>query len=146
MDPTNRINDLIVISNRLVDVLERENEALTERRYSEINEILDEKVTLGRVYESRIMGLSDDDTDLNQADGELRNQLLDLGKKVNTLIEKNSIMLKIGIEANRRVVNLIAEAVKASGPNTGTYAANGSNAVAEQVTTKNVAISIDHTL
>ena len=85
MDPTNRINDLIVISNRLVDVLERENEALTERRYSEINEILDEKVTLGRVYESRIMGLSDDDTDLNQADGELRNQLLDLGKKVNTL-------------------------------------------------------------
>ena len=55
-------------------------------------------------------------------------------------------MLKIGIEANRRVVNMIAEAVKASGPNTGTYAANGANAVAEQVTTKNVAISIDHTL
>jgi flagellar biosynthesis/type III secretory pathway chaperone len=146
MDPTNRINDLIVISNRLIDVLERENVALSDRKYSEIDEILDEKVTLGRVYESRIMGLSDDETDLNQVDGELRDQLLNLGKKVNTLIEENSTMLKIGIEANRRVVNMIAEAVKASVPNTGAYAANGANAVAEKVTTKNVAISFDRTL
>lgn len=146
MDPTNRINDLIVISNRLVDVLERENEALSNRKYSEINDILDEKVTLGRVYESRIMGLSDEETNLNEVDGELRDQLRELGTKVNTLIENNSVLLKIGIEANRRVVNMIAEAVKASVPNTGTYAANGANAIAEQVKTKNVAISIDHTL
>ena len=146
MDPTNRINDLIVISKRLVDVLEREKEALNNRNYFEINEILDEKVTLGRVYESRIMGLSDEETDLNQVDRELRDQLQDIGNKVNTLIESNSTLLKIGIEANRRVVNMIAEAVKASVPNAGTYAANGSNAVAEQVTKKNVAISIDHTL
>ena len=41
---------------------------------------------------------------------------------------------------------MIAEAVKASVPNTGTYAANGANAIAEQVKAKNVAISIDHTL
>ena len=114
MDPTNRINDLIVISNRLVDVLERENEALSNRKYSEINDILDEKVTLGRVYESRIMGLSDEETNLNEVDGELRDQLRELGTKVNTLIENNSVLLKIGIEANRRVVNMIAEAVKAS--------------------------------
>ena len=33
MDPKNRINDLIVISNRLVDVLERENVALSDRKY-----------------------------------------------------------------------------------------------------------------
>lgn len=146
MDPTNRINDLIVISNRLVEVLKRENEALSNRKYSEINEILDEKVTLGRVFESRIMGLSDDETDLNQVDGELRDQLQDLGKEVNTLIESNSTLLKIGIEANRRVVNMIAEAVKSSVPSAGTYAANGANAVAQPVTSKNVAISIDHSL
>ncbi len=60
MDPTNRVNDLIVLTNRLADLLARENEALGNRKYSEINEILDEKVTLGRIYESRIMGLTDD--------------------------------------------------------------------------------------
>ena len=146
MDPTNRINDLIVISSRLVDVLKRENAALSNRKYLEINEILDEKVTLGRVFESRIMGLSDDEADLNQVDGKLRDHLRDLGKEVNTLIEGNSTLLKIGIEANRRVVNMIAEAVKASVPSAGTYAANGANAVVQPVASKNVAISIDHSL
>jgi len=146
MEPTNRINDLIVISNRLVDVLQRENEALSNRNYSEINEILEEKVTLGRVFESRIMGLSDDQTDLNQVNEELRDQLRVLGKKVDTMINSNSELLKIGIEANRRVVNMIAEAVKASVPSAGTYATNGANAVVQPGASRNVAISIDHSL
>ncbi|MBC8337881.1 MAG: flagellar export chaperone FlgN [Rhodospirillales bacterium] len=146
MDPTNRVNDLIVITKRLTGLLERENDALSNRKYSEINEILDEKVTLGRVYESRIMGLADDPTALNEVDGELRDQLRTLGEKVNALIADNSQLLKIGIEANRRVVNMIAEAVKASVPSAGTYSATGSGALDQQAAAKSVAISIDHTL
>lgn len=146
MDPTNRVNDLIVITNRLADLLARENDALNNRKYSEINEILDEKVTLGRVYESRIMGLTDDPAALKQVDRDLREQLHGLGEKVNELIEKNAQLLKIGIEANRRVVNMIAEAVKASVPSAGTYSANGETGVEQHAASKNVAITVDHTL
>ena len=146
MDPTNRVNDLIVITNRLADLLERENDALGNRKYSGINEILDEKITLGRVYESRIMGLTDDPAALQQVDVELRDRLRSLGEKVNGLIEKNATLLKTGIEANRRVVNMIAEAVKASVPSAGTYSANGATGVEQQAASKSVAISIDHTL
>ncbi len=146
MDPTNRVNDLIVITNRLADLLKRENEALGNRKYSGFNEILDEKVTLGRVYESRIMGLTDDPATLEQVDGELRDRLRSLGEKVNGLIEENAELLKIGIEANRRVVNMIAEAVKASVPSAGTYSANGEASVEQHAATKNVAITVDHTL
>ncbi len=146
MDPTNRVNDLIVITNRLADLLARENDALSNRKYSEINEILDEKVTLGRVYESRIMGLTDDPVALGQVDGELRDRLRSLGEKVNGLIEENAALLKIGIEANRRVVNMIAEAVKASVPSAGTYSANGAADVEQHAPSKNVAITVDHTL
>ena len=146
MDPTNRVNDLIVLTNRLADLLARENEALGNRKYSEINEILDEKVTLGRVYESRIMGLTDDPAALEQVDRELRDRLCSLGEKVNGLIEENAAMLKIGIEANRRVVNMIAEAVKASVPSAGTYSANGAAGVEQHAPSKNVAITVDHTL
>ncbi len=146
MDPTNRVNDLIVITNRLADLLARENDALSNRKYSEINEILDEKVTLGRVYESRIMGLTDDPAALEQVDRELRDQLRSLGEKVNGLIEENAQLLKINIEANRRVVNIIAEAVKASVPSAGTYSANGSAGVEQHAPSKNVAITVDHTL
>lgn len=121
MDLTKRVNDLIVITGRLADLLERENVALREKRNKELNEILDEKVTLGRVYESRIMVLTEDPEALDRVDQELCKRLRGIGEKVNGLIEDNAKMLKIAIEANRRVVNLIAEAVKASVPSAGTY-------------------------
>lgn len=146
MDPTNRVNDLIVITNRLGDLLARENDALVNRRYSEINEILDEKVTLGRVYESRIMGLTDDPAALKEVDTDLRGQLRGLAEKVNGLIEENATLLKIGIEANRRVVNMIAEAVKASVPSAGTYSATGAAGFEQHAPSKNIAITVDHTL
>ena len=62
------------------------------------------------------------------------------------MIEDNASLLKIGIEANRRVVNMIAEAVKASVPNAGVYSASGTTGIEQQSASQNVAISIDHTL
>lgn len=147
MDPTNRVNDLIVITGRLADLLERENAALREKRNKELNEILDEKVTLGRVYESRIMGLTEDPEALDNVDKELLERLRGIGMKVNGLIEDNAKMLKIAIEANRRVVNLIAESVKASVPSAGTYSPTGAASTHDhRAAPKNVAISVDHTL
>ncbi len=147
MDPTKRVNDLIVITGRLADLLERENVALREKQNKELNEILDEKVTLGRVYESRIMGLTEDPEALDNVDKELLERLRGIGEKVNGLIEDNAKMLKIAIEANRRVVNLIAEAVKASVPSAGTYSPTGATGTDDhRAAPKNVAISVDHTL
>ena len=71
MDPTKRVNDLIVITGRLADLLERENVALREKQNKELHQILDEKVTLGRVYESRIIGLTEDPEALDNVDKEL---------------------------------------------------------------------------
>ena len=147
MDPTKRVNDLIVITGRLADLLERENAALREKQNKVLNEILDEKVTLGRFYESRIMGLTEDPEALDNVDKELLERLRGIGEKVNGLIEDNAKMLKIAIEANRRVVNLIAEAVKASAPSAGTYSQTGATEMPDhRAAPKNVAITLDHTL
>ncbi|MCZ6604671.1 MAG: hypothetical protein O7A03_05950 [Alphaproteobacteria bacterium] len=147
MDPTNRVNDLIVITGRLAGLLERENDMLRNKRHNELNEFLDEKVTLGRVYETRIMGLTEASSEaINSVDPELRDRLRGMGKKVNDLIEDNAKLLKIAIEANRRVVDMIAEAVKASVPSAGTYSANGAAEVEQHAAPKNIAISVDHTL
>ena len=147
MDPTKRVNDIIVITGRLADLLERENVALREKQNKELHEILDEKVTLGRVYESRIMGLTEDPEALDNVDKELLERLRGIGEKVNGLMEDNAKMLKIAIEANRRVVNLIAEAVKASVPSAGTYSPTGGAGTHDhRGAPKNVALSVDHTL
>ena len=147
MDPTKRVNDLITITGRLSELLERENDALRNRRNSDLSDILDEKVTLGRVYESRIMGLTDEDVDLSGVDLELRERLKGLGQKVGALMEENAQLLKIAIEANKRVVNLIAEAVRESASNAGTYSASGVSATdAPGAGAQKVGISVAQTL
>lgn len=147
MDPTKRVNDLIVITGRLADLLERENLALINKQNQDLYDILDEKVTLGRVYETRIMGLAEDSEALDGVDPELLERLRDMGKKVNGLIEENAELLKVAIETNRRVVDLIAEAVKASAPSAGTYSQTGATEMPNhRAAPKNVAISLDHTL
>lgn len=147
MDPTKRVNDLIVITGRLADLLERENLALINKQNQDLYDILDEKVTLGRVYETRIMGLTEDSEALDGVDPELLERLRDMGKKVNGLIEENAELLKVAIETNRRVVDLIAEAVKASTPSAGTYSQTGATEMPNhRAAPKNVAISLDHTL
>ena len=147
MDPTKRVNDLIVITGRLADLLERENLALRNKQNQDLNDILDEKVTLGRVYETRIMGLAEDSEALGSVDSELLKRLRGIGEKVNGLIEENAELLNVAIEANRRVVNLIAEAVKASVPSAGTYSRTGATETPDhRAAPKNVAITLDHTL
>lgn len=147
MDPTKRVNDLIVITGRLADLLELENLALINKQNQDLYDILDEKVTLGRVYETRIMGLAEDSEALESVDSELLKRLQGIGKKVNGLIEENAELLKVAIETNRRVVDLIAEAVKASTPSAGTYSQTGATEMPNhRAAPKNVAISLDHTL
>ena len=147
MDPTKRVNDLIVITGRLADLLERENLALRNRKNQDLHDILDEKVTLGRVYETRIMGLAEDSEALDSVDSELLKRLRSIGEKVNGLIVENTELLKVAIEVNRRVVNLIAEAVKTSVPTAGIYSRTGATeTLGHGAAAKNVAITLDHTL
>jgi len=128
MPSNNRIEDLILITGRLVDVLERENDALTNRRNADLRDILDEKVTLSRVYESRMQVISEKPEILDEVDTDLRGKLQDLGQQVSTLIETNGNLLKVAMTVNRRVVELIAEAVREATPSAGTYGSNGTAA------------------
>jgi len=128
MPSNNRIEDLILITGRLVDILERENDALSNRRNAELRDILDEKVTLSRVYESRMQVISEKPELLDDVDADLREKLQNLGQQVSTLIESNGRLLKVAMTVNRRVVELIAEAVREATPSAGTYGAKGTAA------------------
>ena len=147
MNPNNRLTDLIVIANRLVAQLEIENDALRSHKTELIHTLLDEKATLARVYESRFKVLAEKPELLDEAEPKLREQLKSLAEKVDRLIHDNGDLLNVTIEANRRVVDLIAEAVHAQQPNAGTYSSDaqasthGANAASQRV-----ALSLDETL
>ena len=125
MDINKRLTELIVISDQLASVLERENTALTHYDRDGVRALLDEKTRLGRAYESRMEGLNNDAEALSLADPDLGQRLREIGAQVRDLIARNTRLLKIAIEANRRVVDLIAEAVKASAPGPGVYGVRG---------------------
>ena len=147
MDLNNRLSDLITITSRLIDVLKRENDALKNHRTEVIHKLLDEKATLARLYESRFKRLTEKPDILAETDANLRQQLGQLAAEVENLIQENGKLLHIAIEANRRVVDLIAEAVHAQQPTAGTYSSdaqtstNGANASSQRV-----ALSLDQTL
>lgn len=125
MDANERLNDLIELTEQLVNLLMQENKALKEKHAGEATALLEKKSELSRIYESRIETLDSAPELLAKADRELVNTLRELGEKVNLLIEENANLLKITIEATRRVVNMVAEAVKEQHPGPATYSANG---------------------
>ena len=147
MDANNRIEDLILITGRLAELLERENMALVDKKSAVLHEFLDEKVTISRVYETRMQALSERPEILDEVDTDLRERLSELGKKVSELIEENGKLLKTAIDTNRRVVELVAEAVRDVTPSAGTYSAGGTTEVSgHRAESTFVAISLDQTL
>ncbi|MSO93922.1 MAG: hypothetical protein EXQ86_11065 [Rhodospirillales bacterium] len=148
MDPINRIKDLIVITGRLSELLRRENKALRDRRSDALKTLLEEKSTLGRVYETRLQGLIDDEVNFSEIDPGLREQLREAADQVREMMDENAKLLKVAIAANKRVVDMIAMAVKRSMPTAGTYSKKGAvgsdgyGAAAK----RNMAFSLDRTL
>ncbi len=128
MNTEAKIKDLITLTGNLADLLERENTALREHRPADVAGLLNEKQTLSRVYEARIIRfskLSETPEAFKDMDPGLLERLKTLGAKVNALMDVNERLLKVAIEANQRVMEAIANAVKSHSPGPGIYSANG---------------------
>ncbi|MEK9753049.1 MAG: hypothetical protein VW338_07550 [Rhodospirillaceae bacterium] len=147
MDANNRLNDLITVTGRLVELLKRENEALRAHKSSVVHELLDEKTALSRVYENRFKSLAEHPELLAETDQGLRDQLAELAGEVEGLMAENAKLLRAAIEANRRVVELIADAVRNQQPSAGTYSADAVTARdGANASGRRVALSLDQTL
>jgi len=149
MDAATRISDLIVLSQRLIDLLSRENHALQEHRSDEVRTLLEQKDELSRAYETRIKGLVEhaDGAAIGAVDQTLRDQLRTLGEAVQRLSQENAERLRIAIEVNRRVLQEVADAVKAGQQRLRTYSATGAPAfAARRAAPTSVPISLDKSL
>ncbi len=128
MNTEAKIKDLITLTGNLADLLERENIALREHRPADVAGLLNEKQTLSRVYEARIIRfgkLTETPDAFKDMNPELLERLKALGGKVNALMDVNERLLKVAIEANQRVMEAIANAVKGNNPGPGVYSASG---------------------
>ena len=125
MDPTQRVKDLIIICQRLMELLTQENAFLRGRQPAAIEQLLDDKGALCRAYETRVAGMLANREQLAAVEPESRERLRGLGDKVNALIAENARLLEVAMEAHRRVMQVIADAVSSSQPGPSTYAPAG---------------------
>jgi len=147
MSSESKVDDIMLIIERLSDVLERENAALKDRKIQEVHALLDDKVTLSRVYETRMQYYNENPDELTNVSPELRDKLSTVGANISKLLQQNAAMLKVAIEANRKVVDMIAAAVKSATPGPGTYGSNGVPGLPDHKSqVQGMALSLDQTL
>jgi septation ring formation regulator EzrA len=124
---SNRISDLILILERFNQLLEQENDALRHYRAGDVQDLLEDKAALSRVYENRARGLMQDPSLLKEVDDKLSEQLKELVAATNALVEQNTHLLKVSIEAQQIVLETIKEAVKDARGGPHSYSPAGSS-------------------
>lgn len=125
MNIEQQVDDLIVVTGRLSDLLERENQALREKDNAKVGDLVDEKNVLSRAYEVHLRDLADQGDALAALDGARLDELRRQGERTDVLVHENSLLLRAGTTVGRHVVEAIAEAVRAAQPGPGTYSADG---------------------
>ncbi len=125
MNESNRIADLVQITNRLSDLLERESEYLRARKLAEMESVRDSKFALSAAYETHVRALRSQPEMLTAVTPELRAQLKAAFDRFEKILGENERGLRAAKETSDRVLQAIAEEVDRQHRDNLAYSANG---------------------
>lgn len=118
-------DDLVWACTNLCDLLEVENDALANHDVRTVRELADNKSALARIYEQAVLPMAEDPSLAEDLEPEQREELTELGRRLHTLVQENTRRLKAEIEATERLMEAMANAVKASAATTCKYGKDG---------------------
>lgn len=105
--------DLLKITSRLIDVLEREIEMLRAMRPSEMQSLQQDKIMLAAAYESAIHALEADPAAAQLMAPSVRAELHEVTERFHRVLSTNEQALRAAREAtNRMLKHIVAEAQK----------------------------------
>ncbi len=122
---TGPVNDLIVLSERLAELMSEENELLRAMRPEEIAKLQESKENLSRAYEERIRRVAAEPDHVRRLDAETKETLRRSTERLNEAVTRNRIALKAAKEANERLIRAIVNAVQEQQQNLDVYTAAG---------------------
>ena len=143
--PKNPFDDLAWVCTALCELLEIENAALDRYDAQTVRELTENKNALGKLYEKTLMSLAPDAEPKPQMTKEQLAELHRLGQRLSQLMERNALMLKAGIEARKRVMDVFVNAAKEQNQNTIHYGKRG-NFNALPVSRERAALAYNNTL
>ncbi|MCW8836412.1 MAG: hypothetical protein OQJ99_08615 [Rhodospirillales bacterium] len=145
MDAIDRIREIILLGGQLCTFMQLENRALQDRDRDYVAAHIDEKNALTRSYEKLFKSLIADETGLEEALAEYRDDLRDLNNRLQDLIAENGLLLQAAIQSGQIVLDTIAEAVRISQTDGSTYSAAG--ALGQNgLSARRASIAMDQTL
>lgn len=125
METQERVNDLIFICERMIEILTIENEALRTHKADPMKERLQEKTQLSLFYERHMKSIQRKPDLFKEVEKDILENLRELGNEMNVLLDENGRLLKIAMDSNRRFMKHVAQASQEHSPHSGTYAQNG---------------------
>lgn len=125
MNQEERVNDLIFICERMIEILTSENAGLRKFETDSMKDRLEEKTKLSLFYERHMKSLQKNRDAFKDIDKETLDTLRELGEEMNELLDENGRLLKIAMDANRRIFKHIAQAAQEQSPQNQSYAQNG---------------------
>ena len=125
MSATNRITDLLMVTDRLSDVLEREIAILQAHKPAELTAVQQTKAVLSAAYETHALALRSEPELLAAAAPELRVRLTASARRFETSLAANERSLRAAKETAERVLRAIADEVDRQRRDTLAYSANG---------------------
>ena len=105
------IDDLMVVVTKLLEIVEAENALLVERRPSELEALLPEKLRLARVYAQMSRALKLDRSILTEAGADVEGTLKELAGRFNEALELQRARLLVAQEVTEGVISAIGRAV-----------------------------------
>lgn len=147
MEPVERLEAMLELTEDLAEMTEAENLALADHRHGDVAAMLEDKAVLARLYENNMRDLEDCNLDWAAIDTGLRDKLRAAGERLRDAVEENTMRLEVGIVANRTVMEHLAQAMKTQVPHAGTYSRKGRTGREGATASANsLAISLDQTL
>ena len=112
LDPVDVAEDMLMAMNRLSDLLEVENEALTRHRHDVTAAIQDEKTALTRLYVLRLKALAEDTKRLEQARAERGDEMRETAERLKRLSDLNAILLRSAMAATQRFLDAVVTSAR----------------------------------
>lgn len=125
MSTTNRIDDLIQVTSRLIAVLDREVELLRGKPSADLEALQEEKSALTTAYESQARSMAGHPELLQALEPVLRAELERVTGRFQSAVAANEVALRAARETTQRVLQAIADELDKNRRDKSGYTANG---------------------
>ncbi len=108
-----RIEALIAVGSRLIELMEREIAILRDMRPGDVASLQGEKDALAGAYETHLAALRDEPVLLAALAPPLKDELMRVAMRLNATVAENARALEAARTANERLLKAIVDAVAA---------------------------------